>query len=824
MSFTKSQEYLNDIAEYGDNKGKIVSLSLFTIFIILVLMRVTIINIWQEEQITPNLILHDTGNTYFIIKNLPYSDASYFGSDLLVYENDSILGPGQAQPNIIREIGRGRYSHYHNYVFFSTSDNTDPRTNKRIYTIKYPWAPNNILLLLFGFLCFLLNFVRLRKSLIIIQNLHPVWIVSILITCAAIFRIYIATNMWDSTVYGMQVKGLQFSDAAGWFKLAVNYLHGQNYYETIQYWDARRHGYAWFLSAVLSIFGESVSPIRIFQIFFSIISTGLIFDACRRILPFWIAILATMLHLFLEFDALVALLTMSETLGYFLTNLSLWMLIIGILAIKNSSTSRITIWLFFVSGVTLAFSNLVRPLNLMSAFPLTLLIMWYLSSGEGTIIKRYSRGLRPLAIFLLGLIIVISPWLVRQKLNYDFYAITDNSVEMLYAATTPKFGFWSFAVTVYTESTNPEIKYDITKRYQFFKKGANENLSSNFGWYIGHLLTFSLKHAKRIGVPKWVLLCALVIFVLSAGINNNSSLKLKSTVIVAAMFTFICYIPDTWYSYITVFLLLAGLITALVKRHPVSVLGLVILMTVISLGIMATPPEIRFYYSLIWLSGALSIWFLWTSLEFVSDEKFSINNSSKQPNFIIPYIQKSTILLVSVIIMLLLLGSVKTIFVHYFPKEIERSHVSPNKEASLIDDFLLQSDATSFHKWKSKLMVFKTTLREDFTITIDVNENVGNRNQLFASRPYPFSLSYAFPPIELNEISDLAVIIPQAINSRQVEFDKAYYFVGVYHQQRFGPTLEIVGFTLADSLAGTLNWTIPVFENKHEKYISSWNN
>lgn len=54
-----------------------------------------------------------------------------------VYEDGVPLGPRNAQHADIRTIGRGRYSFWHDYVIFAASDNSDPRTNGRRYTIRY---------------------------------------------------------------------------------------------------------------------------------------------------------------------------------------------------------------------------------------------------------------------------------------------------------------------------------------------------------------------------------------------------------------------------------------------------------------------------------------------------------------------------------------------------------------------------------------------------------------------------------------------------------------------------------------------------------------
>jgi hypothetical protein len=57
-------------------------------------------------------------------------------STILIYEGDRRLGPAHSKHLDVGSLGRGRFSHYRdkNSIFlFSSSDNTNPRTNRRAY-------------------------------------------------------------------------------------------------------------------------------------------------------------------------------------------------------------------------------------------------------------------------------------------------------------------------------------------------------------------------------------------------------------------------------------------------------------------------------------------------------------------------------------------------------------------------------------------------------------------------------------------------------------------------------------------------------------------
>jgi len=56
-------------------------------------------------------------------------------STLLVFENEKPLGPAHAEHVQICTLGSGRFSHWSDSLYFSTSDNSDPNTNGKKYTV-----------------------------------------------------------------------------------------------------------------------------------------------------------------------------------------------------------------------------------------------------------------------------------------------------------------------------------------------------------------------------------------------------------------------------------------------------------------------------------------------------------------------------------------------------------------------------------------------------------------------------------------------------------------------------------------------------------------
>jgi 2-polyprenyl-3-methyl-5-hydroxy-6-metoxy-1,4-benzoquinol methylase len=58
-------------------------------------------------------------------------------SDLRIFEDGKQLSFAHAPRITIQKSGAGRYSHWHDKLYFSTSDNSNPNDNGRHYTIRY---------------------------------------------------------------------------------------------------------------------------------------------------------------------------------------------------------------------------------------------------------------------------------------------------------------------------------------------------------------------------------------------------------------------------------------------------------------------------------------------------------------------------------------------------------------------------------------------------------------------------------------------------------------------------------------------------------------
>ena len=91
----------------------------------------------QSSALEVNKAVKVSGYAYVLYQNLntPGDDSTYPNRSLVrIFENGVEIGPAHSKHADIQTYGKGRFSHWNSDLYFSASDNTDPRTNGRKYT------------------------------------------------------------------------------------------------------------------------------------------------------------------------------------------------------------------------------------------------------------------------------------------------------------------------------------------------------------------------------------------------------------------------------------------------------------------------------------------------------------------------------------------------------------------------------------------------------------------------------------------------------------------------------------------------------------------
>lgn len=81
-------------------------------------------------------LAHERGNCYVALLPKKLISDSNGGSRLKLFEDGRELPYPHASHDDIRELGAGRYSHWNDAVYFSSSDNSDPAKNGKRYRVR----------------------------------------------------------------------------------------------------------------------------------------------------------------------------------------------------------------------------------------------------------------------------------------------------------------------------------------------------------------------------------------------------------------------------------------------------------------------------------------------------------------------------------------------------------------------------------------------------------------------------------------------------------------------------------------------------------------
>lgn len=94
---------------------------------------------WQQQVLDSDKFRNPEGFMYvYNLGTEKLSDTKLRDYPSLLYENGILLLQPHESQSLISEYGRGSYILREKVLFFSTSDNSDPRTNQKIYTLESP--------------------------------------------------------------------------------------------------------------------------------------------------------------------------------------------------------------------------------------------------------------------------------------------------------------------------------------------------------------------------------------------------------------------------------------------------------------------------------------------------------------------------------------------------------------------------------------------------------------------------------------------------------------------------------------------------------------
>jgi SAM-dependent methyltransferase len=93
----------------------------------------------MKTRVTIRHIQHESGYAFVAYTGTPFLSSHIKPSKALILEDGIPLSEGGAPHEEIRQKGSGRYSFWHDQVYFSSSDRSNPCTNGKHYEFEYNW-------------------------------------------------------------------------------------------------------------------------------------------------------------------------------------------------------------------------------------------------------------------------------------------------------------------------------------------------------------------------------------------------------------------------------------------------------------------------------------------------------------------------------------------------------------------------------------------------------------------------------------------------------------------------------------------------------------
>ena len=148
---------------------------------------------------------------------------------LQVLEDGRALGPENTPHTIISEAGGGRYSHWHGSVVFSSSDNSDPRTNGRGYQLAFRTYPGLFFwLAAFLAIVYLLATPRAPAERLVVASAAPerIALTVLFLGALALALVYLGLRFFDGVDAPLNMQAPVFGTASAPYSDALLWIFG----------------------------------------------------------------------------------------------------------------------------------------------------------------------------------------------------------------------------------------------------------------------------------------------------------------------------------------------------------------------------------------------------------------------------------------------------------------------------------------------------------------------------------------------------------------------------------------------------------------------
>ncbi len=258
------------------------------------------------------------------------------------------------------------------------------------------------------------------------------------------------------------------SDSLDYHRIAVNIIkYGEYSFEVGKPTANFSCGYPLFLAGVYKVFGTDQAAVRLVNSFLEIITSVFFFLICLKLFDEKWSLITLGIFAFLPSNILFSQTVLTEPVFGMLAVMLLYY------CLREEVDNKI----FFI-GLIWGYAVLIRSSFSLSVF--LMLIYIYIKRKqlfEGFKTKRLKRVFQYSFIFILGVALVIAPWLIRNKIVIGTFTIATQGGFTFWSGSNPNAtGTWYYKI----EESNPmfNISDEVERDRAFYREGINYALKN----------------------------------------------------------------------------------------------------------------------------------------------------------------------------------------------------------------------------------------------------------------------------------------------------------------------------------------------------------
>ena len=603
----------------------------------------------------------------------------------------------------------------------------------------------------------------LKLEAIYLQLNNPTATAVLLFFIALAYMLFYYYLNTDLSFGSVSVLGIPFSDAQDWNSGAINIAQGNGLTGVAA---GRRPFYPVLLAFFYTWFGYLLFIAKMINIFANALTVSLIYLIGEKVFNRFFGLFAASLIILNPLHMNYNLTLMTDPTGLLLFAVSVFLILQG-LDKKNS-------WYLFAGGIFFILSNLARTLTIL-AFPGYLVCIYYILKKDKTAFKKIILSL---LFFSLGVTLSLAPWLIRQKMVHGIYAISENTAESFYAATSPKYKTWSGLVD---KETKEKGITNLKDRYMYYQKAGMGNLKKYPFFYIKNFSRVFFKYINGLNIKERVFNSILTLFIFMLFINHFFNIhKKKEKILLTCLFTAVLIVQHLLPAPFGYIITLSGIILsfiAITNRYSI-ILATGLIFTGVGFAMVGGGPQQRIFLLINW---SFQLFYFFTLFFIFQIMVYKIILRKKELSFndimcfeIFPYGSQSDIeqlfqkvlKAIAVVVMIFFIASAaKLIYLNYFKQfsiktDTRNISISFQQKQEILEQINRMAPGTfrtnelnnknafaaalDFNKHaqnNGKILVKKSKVGK-YTYYVPENKRIPHWSRLFHYRPYDRTILY----------------------------------------------------------------------------------